>query len=429
MTGEYFFTSKYNKSLKPYNGRVFSKASSMKFIIPTIGTRGDVQPYIALALGLQGVGHTATLASHPVMRGLVASYGLPFASMGPDIDIGRETAAIRGRSPNWMLGFLRVMKFSFAMLEAAHADLLALCPDVDLVIVTHTAAGSIEADQLGLPTVSVTLMPQAIPVSDPNEAFLKRSAMKIAGAGMGLVMTRPLNQIRKRLGLPPMGPAGITSSTLNLIPISPHVSPPDSRWEPRHHMTGYWFAPSPQGWTPPEDLAAFLAAGEPPVVVSLGAMALSGEDALEAAQITLQAVQEARVRAIIQGWDEPMKQLALPPTVFHAGPVPHDWLLERAGGIVHHGGFGTTAAGLRAGVPGLVIPHIIDQFIWGGKVAELGVGPQPISRPKLTAAKMAEALRQMASPELRAKAAGLGRAIRCEPDGVQEAIRLIELVA
>lgn len=398
----------------------------MKSIIPTIGTRGDVQPYIALALGLQASGHTVTLATHPYMRKLVESYGVTFAPIGPDIDIGQETAQMRANSPHWMVGFMRVMRFSFDMLEQAHADLLALCRGVDLVIVSHTAAGSIEADQLGLPTVSVTLMPQAIPVEDPEATFLQRGVMKVAGAGMGLMMSRPLDQIRKRLDIPPMGPTGITSPTLNLLPISPHVEPPNPLWEARHRVTGYWFAPAPQTWTPPVDLQAFLEAGDSPLVISLGAMALSGADALEAAKLTVEAVQQAGARAIVQGWHPVMPQIDLPPTLFHAGSIPHDWLLARASGIVHHGGFGTTAAGFRAGIPALVIPHIIDQFIWGQKVAELGVGPQPISRRKLTSAAMAEALRKMRSAEVRERAAALGDALRSEPDGVEEAIRLIE---
>ena len=398
----------------------------MNIVIPTIGTRGDVQPYIALALGLRQAGHRVTLATHPCMRGLVESYGVPFAPMGPDIDIGHEAARIRAKSPHWMIGFMRVMRFTFAMLEQSHADLLETCRGADLVIVSHSAAGRMEADQLGLPTVSVTFTPEAIPVKDPNDPLLKRMLMRLAGAGMGLLMTRPLNRIRKRVGLPPMGPTGITSETLNLIPLSPQISPPNPLWEERHCVTGYWFAPAPETWTPPDTLAAFLEAGAPPLVVSLGAMALSGEDSLEAAQITLAAVQQAGVRAIIQGWDEAMRQLSIPPTVFHAGSIPHDWLLPRAGGLVHHGGFGTTAAGFRAGIPMLVIPHIIDQFIWGNQVAQLGVGPQPIPRPKLTAENLAAALRAMQTPEMRRKAADLGASIRAEPDGVAEAVRLIE---
>ncbi|MBI4927200.1 MAG: glycosyltransferase [Anaerolineae bacterium] len=400
----------------------------MKFLIPTIGTRGDLQPYLALALGLQAAGHQPVVATHPAMRRLVEQYGVTFAPIGPDIDIGYETALIRGKSPNWVVGFLRVMKFSFNMLEQAHPDLLALCRQTDVVVVSHTAAGSVEADQLNLPTVSVTLMPQAIPADPQGQSWPQRVLMKIAGAGMGLVMTRPLDQIRKRAGVGPMGPTGITSPKLNLIPLSPRVIAPDPRWEPRHRMTGYWFAPAPGEWLPPAELQDFLQAGDPPVVISLGAMALSGEDAMEAAQITLAAVQQAGVRAVIQGWDEPMRRLALPATVFHAGSIPHDWLLQRSAAIVHHGGFGTTSAGLRAGIPGMAIPHIIDQFIWGAKLAELGVGPQPIGRSKLAVLNLAAALDQMICDEaMRARAAELGAAIRVE-DGVCTAIQQIEAV-
>ncbi len=397
----------------------------MKIVISTIGTRGDVQPYIALALGLMRVGHIVTLATHPCMRGLVESYGVPFAPMGPDVDIGYEVAIIRANAPHWLVGFMRVMKFSFSMLEQSHASLLEICRGADLIVVSHSASGRMEADKLGLPIVSVTLMPEAIPVNDPNTSFLKRIFMNVAGAGMGLLMTRPINQIRKRVGLPPMGPTGITSERLNLIPISPQISLPNPFWELRHRMTGYWFAPAPQGWTPLPALAKFLDTGEPPVVISLGAMALSGEDSLEAVQITLAAVQQAGVRAIIQGWDEAIKQFSLPPTIIHAGSIPHDWLLPRASGLIHHGGFGTTAAGFRAGIPMLVVPHIIDQFIWGAKVAQLGVGPQPIPRSKLNVENMTDALRKMQWSEMRQKAADLGASIRAEPDGVLEAVRLI----
>lgn len=397
----------------------------MKFVIPTIGTRGDIQPYIALALGLQSAGQETLIVSHPVMRDLVNSYGIPFSPMGPDIDIARETAIIRGRSRNWMIGFSRVMKFSFAMLEQSHTDLLALCRNADRIVVTHTAAGSIEADQLDLPHVSVTLMPQAIPVYDPDEPWMKRAVGKVAGAGMGLMMSRPLDKIRKRVGVRPMGVTGITSPTLNLIPVSPNVISPNPLWEPRHRMTGYWFVPSPEDWIPPQDLMEFLDAGEQPIVISLGAMALGGRDAMEAAIITINAVQKSGMRAVIQGWDDAMKTLSIPPCVFHGGSIPHDWLLNRASAVVHHGGFGTTSAGFQAGIPSLVIPHIIDQFLWGQQVAQLGVGPQPIPRTKLSEQNLTAALVQMKEDkDMREKAFRLGEKIRAE-QGVKEAVRQI----
>lgn len=401
----------------------------MKFIIPAIGSRGDVQPYIALSLGLLRHGHSVTLATHPCMRNLVESYGVPFAPMGLDIDIGYEAARIRGKSKNWMLGYKRVMDFSFSMLEQSYSDLLPLCKQADMVIVSHSAAGSMEADTLDLPRVSVTLMPQAIPAKDPHASWFTRAGLKIIGSVMGLMMTRPLNNIRQRLGLPPMGLNGITSPTLNLVAISPLIEAPNPLWEPRHKMTGYWFAPSPDSWTPTKELLEFLEADTPPLVISLGAMSLSGADTLEAARITLEALKQTHTRAIIQGWNEALKQLTLPEGVFPAGSISHDWLLPRASGIMHHGGFGTTAAGFRAGIPSIVIPHIIDQYLWGNKVAELGVGPNPIARSKLTVPALIAALEKANSEEIKEKATVLGERIRLEPDGVETAITLIENLA
>lgn len=162
----------------------------MNIIIPTIGTRGDVQPYIALALELQKTGHSVILATHPCLGKLVRSYGVPFSAIGPDIDLDKETVKIRGKSSNWILGFLRTMRFTFDILEKSHQDILELCKQANLVIVSHSAAGSIEADMLHLPTVSVTLTPQAIPVNDPKQSWFIRKAMKTLGGLMDLFMIR-----------------------------------------------------------------------------------------------------------------------------------------------------------------------------------------------------------------------------------------------
>src|SRR5512136_2146037 len=107
----------------------------MRILIPTIGSRGDVQPFIALAQGLARSGHTVTLASHPVMQALVESHGVPFAPIGPDIDLAREVAAIRHRARNIAAGLISAMRFGFDMLERSHDDILALCREADLVVV------------------------------------------------------------------------------------------------------------------------------------------------------------------------------------------------------------------------------------------------------------------------------------------------------
>jgi UDP:flavonoid glycosyltransferase YjiC (YdhE family) len=210
---------------------------------------------------------------------------------------------------------------------------------------------------------------------------------------------------------------------LNVIPISPRIYAPDPYWAPINHVTGCWFVEEPRGWQPPAELVAFLDEGEPPLLVSLGAMS-AGKGA-ETATLFVEAVEAARVRAIVQGWDGAMKQLRLPPSIHAAEPVPHGWLLPRTSGLVHHGGFGTTAAGFRAGIPQLIIPHIADQFYWGQRVKELGVGPPAIGRSKLKGENLAAALNDLAyNAEYRATAARMGEGVRAE-DGIRAAVELI----
>jgi sterol 3beta-glucosyltransferase len=398
----------------------------MKIVIPTIGTRGDVQPFIGLAQGLARAGHTVTLASHPCMRRLVESYTVGFAPIGPDIDLGQETAAIRARSRNAIVGLVRVMRFAFKMLEQSYTDILDQCQGANLVISpSNSAAGKNEAELLSVPSASVNFMPWSIPVHDPNRPFYKRLVFSAIDRLIELITTRPLNRLRQRQGLPPVGPEGFTSAHLDLVPISPAVFEPNLYWESRHQVVGYWFVEEPSGWEPPEDLLAFLQNGEPPLLISLGAMSLGNGDAVETARLFVDAVQAAGIRAIIQGWEAELRQLTLPPTIYAAGSLPHSWLMPRTTGVVHHGGFGTTAATLRAGIPHLVIAHVADQFYWGQRVHKLGVGLPFISRPRLSPTRLVAALQALShNDKLRSAASLLGEQIRTE-SGVDNAVRLI----
>ena len=399
----------------------------MKIVIPTIGSRGDVQPFIALAQGLGQARHIVTLASHPVMKTLVESHGVTFAPIGPDFDFAQRMAAIRHQARNTVVGLVQGMRFGFEMLERSHDDILALCRKADLVVVpTAVAAGKNEAELLDLPYVSVTLMPWAIPWDDPERPLFKRMVYSAIDGLVYQITTLPLNRIRKRQGLPPVGKEGFTSPRLNLVPVSPAVYPANPHWEHRHRVVGFWFAQAPGAWQPPADLLAFLDNGEPPLLVSLGVMSLGDNDARESASLFVESIQQAGVRAIVQGWEVGMTQLTLPSSIYAAGALPHSWLMPRCAGVVHHGGYGTTAAGLRAGIPALVIPHIADQFYWGQHVHQLGVGLPFIPRPKLNREKLAAALIELAhNDNLRATASTLGERIRAE-NGVDNAVRLIE---
>lgn len=401
----------------------------MKIMIPTIGSRGDVQPFIALAQGLIQNGHHVMVASHPLMKPLVETHSVAFAPIGPDINLAEEVAAIRRSARNPAIGLIQGMRFGFEMLEHSHDDILALCKKTDLVIVpTAIAAGKNEAELLGLPYLSVTLMPWAIPWEDPERPLIKRVAYRALDGLIHLITTLPLNRIRKRQGLPSVGKEGFTSTRLNLVPVSPAVYPPNPLWESRHKVVGYWFAEAPSEWKPPPDLLSFLESGEPPILISLGAMSLGDEEAFQSASLFVGAIQKAETRAIIQGWEAGIKQLTLPSNIYAADSLPHSWLLPQCSAVVHHGGYGTTAAGLRAGIPALVIPHIADQFYWGKQIYELGVGPQSIPRTKVDSKGLAAALDELIRNEqISAAASTLGKQIRSE-NGIENAVHLIEEV-
>jgi UDP:flavonoid glycosyltransferase YjiC (YdhE family) len=244
---------------------------------------------------------------------------------------------------------------------------------------------------------------------------------------MGKLFIAPTNRFRKRVGAPLVRDlSGLMSGRMILVPVSRHVAVPDPRWPAHVCTTGYWFAREQPGWTPPPGLEEFLQAGSPPAAVSLGVMGKAGKLASEAADIILEALVKTGVRAVVQGWDEALQGRKLPDSIYCAGSLPHRWLFDRVSTVIHHGGFGTTASVLRSGVPGIVVPHIIDQFYWGQRVTELGAGPGYLPRGKLSVERLSAALeRALQDAELRQRAAALGQAIRAEPDGVTTAVQMI----
>jgi UDP:flavonoid glycosyltransferase YjiC (YdhE family) len=395
----------------------------MKIIVPAIGSRGDVQPYIALCQELERAGHEVILATNPTLVDLVTRYGVSCAPVGPPVNMGLEGAKLYAQAgKHWWMGLVRTLQLSFRLVQDSYPDILALCRGSDLVVATDIAAGTAEADNLGLPWVSATLQPYRVP--KPSPSLFSSVIWGILGA----LMMAPLNRFRRRVGVEPVkGISGALSKRLTLIPISPLVVPPDPLWPPYTHVTGYWIAQQPEAWTPPSDLLTFLETGEQPIAISLGAMSLTGEKTRQAALMALEAVQQVGVRAIVQGWDEALTGIDLPETIYHAGSMPHTWLFDRVSAIVHHGGFGTTGSALRAGKPAIVVPHIIDQHLWARRVHELGVGPKPIPRTRLTIEDLAKAIARATSDvEMHARAAEVGEQIRREPDGMAIATRLIE---
>jgi len=209
-----------------------------------------------------------------------------------------------------------------------------------------------------------------------------------------------------------------------LYSYSPLVIPKPADWDAHAHVTGYRFLDHSPDWQPPAALLDFLAAGPPPVYVGFGSLMPAHAERTTA--LVLEALRRSGQRGLLaQGWGA-LQQSDLPDDVLMLQAAPHDWLFPRMRAVVHHGGAGTTAAGLRAGVPSIVVPFGADQPFWGGRVHHLGVGPRPIAYKNLTVQRLAEAIHIATSDQaLRQRAAALGEQLRSE-DGVAQAIKIVE---
>src|SRR5579883_2428946 len=231
---------------------------------------------------------------------------------------------------------------------------------------------------------------------------------------------------RDALDLPPyplLGPIRQTTGGQRLYGYSRHVVPRPPDWGERHHITGYWFLDEPD-YQPAPDLEAFLAAGPPPVYIGFGSN--HEPDPAAMTRLVLRAVELAGVRVLLStGWGA-MEEVVGNPHVLSIGSVPHNWLFRQTAGVVHHGGAGTTGSAIRAGVPSVAVTYFSDQPFWGRRILALGVGPHPIPRQRLTAARLAEALRALVGdPAMRERAARLGALLRAE-DGVGQAVAVFQ---
>ncbi len=243
-------------------------------------------------------------------------------------------------------------------------------------------------------------------------------------------MWRPtLNEARKEvLDLPPLPLAGPGRAFLNpaitLNGYSDLVAPKPRDWPDNHYLTGYWFLDAAPGWRPSARLVDFLSSGSPPVCVGFGCN--HNRDAAEVTDIVVSALKKAGRRGLfLTGWggleavDDSDQFLALE-------SAPHSWLYPRMAAVVHHGGAGATAAGLRAGTPSILVPFTSDQPFWAQHVLRLGAGPAPIPRKELSAVRLEQAVRLAVADEgIKARAAEVGRLIRNE-DGVARAVELFQ---
>lgn len=402
----------------------------MKFCILTIGTRGDVQPYIALGLGLKAVGHEVTVSTLKEFKSFVNQYGLFHDNLRGDfLKVAQSTIGENGGNQ-----FQRIRQY-VEMAKDTLADEWASAQKADVLIYNPAAIGGFHvAEKLNIPTFAAFPTPLYSPTKEFPNPFLPFHNLgpfnKLSHkffAKLGPVMYRnPINQFRKDvLGLPPAKGENILHDKpiTKLYAYSETIVPRPADWDESSIVTGYWFLDAPTSWQPDPELVKFFQEGSTPVYIGFGSMFIGGGK--QKTEIVLEALRLAGQRGVIAtGWGGLTKENKSN-DIFVLDAVPHDWLFPKVAAIIHHGGAGTTGAALRAGKPQIICPFVGDQFFWGRRVADLGISPLPIPQIKLTAEKLADAIKYaITNSNLQQRASSIGETIRAE-NGVEWAIKHI----
>lgn len=421
----------------------------MRVFALTYGSRGDYQPFIALAKGLSRRGHDVVLGAPatPGVAEFTARHGVSFVPIGEPWR-NEEIAEIRKRSPTGDPDkFIRdaMNEVMFQGLEEAYATAREIGRDSD-VVVSHFGQfiGSMVAEACDKPFVTAMLDPASVPsrYRPPPGRAPRRIARVLLGRWLNQRLWKKVqsqldgflgagvNTARERVGLPALehpGTEGLLSPHLNLIAVSPAVVPPAPDWAPRHRFTGYWFLDDPN-WQAPPDLVDFVSREPAPIFVALGSIAgaVPPDDAGRLVETVVDGCQKAGVRAVIQPGAIDLGRGDLAPTFLRCEEVEHGWLFERATAAVHHCGAGTAAATLRAGVPSVAVPRAWDQPYWASVLAGLNTAPAPIPRKALTAESLADGIMSVTGDSsYRDRARALRDSIARE-DGVSMAVDLIE---
>lgn len=409
----------------------------MKATILAPGSRGDVQPYIALGQALLAQGHTPTIVTTRDHGDLVRGYGLAVVEI--PISVAAELQQIKTRRAVEGGGIIASFReFAAIARRAAHVTVqvsLDAARDADVIVANFTT--TLVADGIGrklgvpirqafnVPLTPTAELPGALlpwldfgPISRRCGGHLSRSV---------LWQTARLSANQAcidLLGVPPAprfprGRAGLLPGPV-VYGFSEALLPRPADWSSEVQVTGFWFVEEASSYSAPPELAEFISQGPPPVCVGFGSMSSDSPETVSA--LVVEAARSAGVRLVLlSGWAG-LSPGMLSPEVIALPSVPHSWLYPRCRAVVHHGGAGTTAAALWAGVPAVVVPFHGDQPFWASRVQQAGLGPAPIPRRSLTAGRLAAAIKSaVTSPALQERAAAIGRRVRAERGALQAA--------
>ncbi|CAA0088883.1 O-mycaminosyltylonolide 6-deoxyallosyltransferase [Zhongshania aliphaticivorans] len=414
----------------------------MNITIFSIGTQGDVRPFIALGLGLQAKGHKVCIASGKTCETLVKSQGLSYAPLTADFleVMAKDPRAIqRGLNPLALMTTAR--RHLKDMSQHWATEGLAAAEGADLLLgngMMAVLANSL-GEALNIPAVETHLQPvtpcpdippmMLTPPEKPRNGFINEMLYHLLRAVTWRMLSAAYSPVRSELKLstlPWYGPyyRQKKQDRRILYGYSPALLPPSLTWPIGVQVCGNWYLEGESQWCPSDELVQFLANGEKPIYIGFGSMLSDDTDNLSA--IIYDALALSGRRAIIAtGWGGLTSQANNNPNVLVIDAAPHDWLFPRVALAVHHGGAGTTAATIKAGIPSVVVPFFGDQPFWAWRLQKNGVAPKMLKRAELTAPQLAKAIEDASQESMRINADKLAQKV-AEENGVDTAISLLE---
>jgi len=439
----------------------------LNIVIMVIGSRGDIQPFLRVGQVLKERGHRVRIATHPVFRDFVnKEIGLDFFSVGGDPS---ELMAFMVKNPGMIPKFETVRHGEIAKRRAAMKEMFQgfwrSCINstddehntsnaammgqkdpfvVDAIIANPPSFAHVHiAERLGVPLHMMFTFPyspteqfphplaniKASRYADPSYAnFMSYSLVELmTWRGLGDL----INEFRENtLGLEPISALWAPDALWRMhvshtYMWSPALLPKPKDWGDEINITGFVFLDLASNFKPPQDLTDFMEAGDPPVYIGFGSIVLDDPDAFT--KLIFEAVKLSGVRALVsKGWGG-IGGRDVPDNVFMLGDTPHDWLFPRCSAVIHHGGAGTTAIGLKCGIPTVIVPFFGDQTFWGAMVSGKKAGAhKSIPYQKLTAKRLAESIKQCLTEEARTNVRLIAKSIEEEGDGAENAVKSFE---
>ncbi len=402
----------------------------MRIALVAFGTRGDVQPLIALGTRLSADGHEVAIGASRGFADQVRGPGLEFHTVGRDIEaILRRNAGLLV-APD--LRSIRSIVYELREdIEVSFDQTFEIARGADLLVSGLHAAVPSVAEALSLPCRTLLYCPQMVRSRrhpPPGVPWFRlpgpcnEMIWSVLSHAMDLALGDVIQRHRRRHGLPPLG--GMTDylyAEKIIVASDAALGEVPADAPPGTEQTGsLWL--EDEGALDPA-LERFLGHGEPPVCVGFGSM--PDRDPAATTSLIVEALAACGRRGVIlSGWTG-LGEGGVPPGILVARSAPHAALLTRVAVVVHHGGAGTTAAAARAGIPQVVVPHVADQFYWGDQIWRRGLGSRPIPRPALTVANLASAIRDILSRPEVAERAGDVRARLARTHGVETVVRLL----